>query len=134
MGRETIGGSPKGPGGLMLPFSKATRAGELVFVSGQMGFGPDGILVAGGIEPETRQTLENIKAVLAQAGCSLDDVVKCTAWLDDPRDFAPFNKVYAEYFGDDPPARSTVRSQLVLNARVEVEAIAYKPSAKGVRS
>ncbi|NIR29357.1 MAG: RidA family protein [Gammaproteobacteria bacterium] len=127
MSRETIGGSPKGPGGLVLPFSKAVRAGDFIFVSGQMGFGPDGTLAAGGIEPETRQALENIKAVLSQAECTLDDVVKCTAWLDDPRDFAPFNKIYGEYFGDDPPARSTVHSQLVLDAKVEVEAIAYKP-------
>jgi enamine deaminase RidA (YjgF/YER057c/UK114 family) len=54
-------------------------------------------------------------------------VVKCTCWIDDPRDFGRFNAVYREYFGDDPPARSTVRSQLVLDGKLEVEAIAYKP-------
>ncbi|MFQ5973711.1 MAG: RidA family protein, partial [Alphaproteobacteria bacterium] len=92
-----------------------------------VGFDAENKLVSGGIAAETRQVMENIKAVLNQAGCGLDDVVKCTVWLDDPRDFGIFNRVYAEYFGDDPPSRSTVRSQLMIDAKVEVEAIAYKP-------
>lgn len=122
MPRQTIGGQIPG-----LPFSKAVRAGDFVYVSGSVGFDANNKLVTGGIEPETRQVMENIKSVLAEAGCTLDDVVKCTAWLDDPRDFGFFNKVFREYFGDSPPARSTVRSELMIDAKVEIEAIAYKP-------
>jgi 2-iminobutanoate/2-iminopropanoate deaminase len=99
-----------------------------VFVSGQMAIDANGQLVEGGIEVQTRQVMDNIKAILAEAGCTMTDVVKCTCWIDDPRDFGRFNAVYREYFGDDPPARSTVRSQLVLDGKLEVEAIAYKPS------
>ena len=122
MPRETIGGRIPG-----LPFSKAVRAGDFVYVSGSVGFDANTKLVTGGIEPETRQVMENIKSVLAEAGCTLDDVVKCGVWLDDPRDFGIFNRVFAEYFGDDPPARSTVRSELMIDAKVEVDVIAYKP-------
>lgn len=122
MPRQTIGGTLPG-----LPFSKAVRAGDFVFVSGTIGFDAEGRLATGGIAGETRQVLENIKSVLEQAGCGMDDVVKCTCWLDDPRDFGGFNRVYAAFFGDDPPSRSTVRSQLVIDAKVEIEAIAYKP-------
>jgi enamine deaminase RidA (YjgF/YER057c/UK114 family) len=64
---------------------------------------------------------------MIEAGCTLDDVVKCSVWLDDPRDFGIFNRVFAEYFGNHPPARSAVRSQLMIDAKVEIDAIAYKP-------
>jgi reactive intermediate/imine deaminase len=120
--RETIGGRIPG-----LPFSKAVRVGDFVYVSGSVGFDANNKLVTGGIEPETRQVMENIKSVLAEAGCTLDDVVKCSVWLDDPRDFGIFNRVFAEYFGDDAPARSTVRSELMIDAKIEIDAIAYKP-------
>lgn len=112
---------------LPFPFAKAVRAGDFVFVSGQLPFGPDGALVQGDIETQTRVTLENIKATLEETGCTLADVVKNTIWLEDPRDFAGFNKVYAEFFGDDPPARATVRADLMLDARIEIESLAYKP-------
>ena len=92
-----------------------------------MAIDASGQLVDGGIEVQTRQVMDNIKAILAEAGCTMADVVKCTCWIDDPRDFGRFNAVYREYFGDDPPARSTVRSQLVLDGKLEVEAIAYTP-------
>ena len=84
-------------------------------------------LVEGDITAQTRQVMENIKSVLAEAGCTLDDVVKCSVWLDDPRDFGIFNRVFAEYFGDDAPTRSTVRSELMIDAKIEIDAIAYKP-------
>ena len=127
MGKQVIGGATILPGGARLPFSKAIRAGDFVFVSGQVPFGPDGKVVQGGIEVQTRQVMENIKAILADAGCTMDDIVKCTAWLGDPRDFALFNQVYGSYFDDAPPARSCVASMLMIDAKVEVEAIAYKP-------
>lgn len=108
-----------------LPLSTAHRAGDFVFVSGQVGFGPDGKLVAGGIEAETRQTLANIAAALALAGATLADVVKVTVWLADLDDFPAFNAIYRPHFPQSPPARSTVQAGLMLNARVEIEAVAF---------
>ncbi len=122
MSNTAIGGmSPHG-----LPFSKAYRAGNFVYVSGQVAFDEAGKLVEGGIEPQTRQVMRNIEAVLAEAGCTLDDVVKTTVWLQDVRDFALFNKVYGEFFPGDAPARSTVHAELMIDAKIEVEAIAHK--------
>ena len=77
------------------------------------------------------KTIERLKVVLAEAGCTLADVVKATVWLDDPRDFGPFNDVFRKHFGDAPPARSTLVSQLVLDGKVEIELVAYKPLAGG---
>jgi len=128
MSKQSIGGQLVGPGGAQLPFSKAMRAGDFVFVSGQMASDAKGELSAAAIEAQTRQVLDNIQAILAEAGCSLDDVVKCTCWIDDPRDFARFNVVFAEYFPNEPPARSTVVAKLVQDAKLEIEAIAYKPA------
>lgn len=115
------------PSPLPYPFAKAVRAGDFVFVSGQLPFGPDGVMVHGPIEVQTRQVLENIKATLEETGCTLADVVKNTIWLEEERDFGGFNKVYAEYFAENPPARATVGSKLMLDAKIEIEALAYKP-------
>ena len=127
MGKQVIGGA-FAAAGMKLPFSKAIRAGDLVFVSGQMAIDASGRLVEGGVEAEARQIFANIKAILAEAGCTMADVVKCTCWIDDPRDFTRFNAVFAETFPTEPPARSTVVSKLVLAGKLEVEAIAYKPA------
>lgn len=109
-----------------LPFSAAVRAGDLLFLSGQIGNVPGTRQLADtGIAGQTRQTFENIKTVLAAAGSSLDRVVKCTVFLTDMRDYAAMNAAYAAYFPKDPPARSTVAgSGLALGARVEIECIA----------
>jgi reactive intermediate/imine deaminase len=112
--------------GMQLPFSKAIRAGDFVFVSGQMATDAGGRLIDGGIEAQTRQVMENIQAILAEAGCTMADVVKCTCWIDDPRDFTRFNAAYGQCFEGPPPARSTVVSRLVLDGKLEVEAIAYR--------
>ena len=109
------------------PYTPVVRAGDFVFVSGQVPVGADGKVVAGGVAAETRQVLENVKACLAMAGCGLEDVVKTTVWLRDRDDFAAFNPVYAEYFPQNPPARSTAESRLMIDIAVEIEAIAYKP-------
>jgi 2-iminobutanoate/2-iminopropanoate deaminase len=91
MGKQAIGGQFTIGNGAKLQFSRAMRAGDLVFVSGQMATDPSGRIIEGGIEAQTRQVLENIKAILAEAGCTLADLVKCTCWIDDARDFARFN-------------------------------------------
>jgi 2-iminobutanoate/2-iminopropanoate deaminase len=110
------------------PFSSAVRAGDFVFLSGQIGSEVvDGApkLVAGGIEPETRQTLENIKAILAKAGSSLDKVVKCSVMIADMAEWPKMNTVYATYFPGSKPARSAWGANgLALGARVEIECIA----------
>ena len=109
-----------------LPFSIGVRVGKLLFLSGQIGNKPGTRELADtGITGQTRQTLENIKAVLAYAGSSLERVVKCTVFLSNMADYQAMNEVYATYFPKDPPARSTVAgSGLALGARVEIECIA----------
>ncbi len=121
-------GAPKaGAGGQALPFSPAIRAGDFVYVSGQVAHDANGELVGGGIIAQTRQTVENLRRVLAGAGCTLEDVVKCNVWLSDARDFWSFNRVYAGYFPNVPPARSTVQSPLMVDAKIEIDCVAYKP-------
>ena len=115
------------PGSLPgLPFSSAVRVGNVLYLSGQIGNTPGTRELADtGIAGQTRQTLENIKAVLAHAGSSLARVFKCTVFLSDIGDYAAMNAVYAPYFPKDPPARSTVAgSGLALGARVEIECMA----------
>jgi reactive intermediate/imine deaminase len=126
---ESVEAESRGQANTPLPFSPAVRAGDFVFVSGQVGFDADACIVPGGIEAETRQALKNIADILTRAGCTLKDVVKCTVWLDDARDFSAFNKVYAEHFPGMKPARSTVESRLVIDAKIEIEAVAYRPLA-----
>jgi len=118
-------GSFRGPGDRTMPFSKATRAGEFVFASGQIPVGADGEVVSGGIIEHTEQTMQNLIAALRLAGAELGQVVKCTVWLEDARDFASFNKVFLKYFGDHMPARSCVESRLMVAGKVEIDAIAY---------
>lgn len=111
-----------------VPLSPAVRAGDFVFVSGQVPVGDDGKVVEGGVAAETRQVLQNMEKVLAMAGCTLSDVVKTTVWLRDRADFAEFNAAYAEFFPDSTPARSTAESRLMIDIAVEIEAMAYKPA------
>jgi reactive intermediate/imine deaminase len=126
-GKIPIGAPKPGAGGMALPFTPAIRAGDFVYVSGQVGFDANNEIVAGGIVAQVRQTIENMRRILDQAGCSLEDVVKVNVWLDDARDFASFNRVYASYFKNVPPARSTVQSPLTIDAKIEIDCVAYKP-------
>ena len=126
MAKQIIGGEVV-VGGNRIPLSKAIRAGDYVYLSGQVPLRGDGSVETGSIEEQTRVVMENIKEILGEAGCELSDVIKATAWLGDRADFAGFNKVYAEYFSDAPPARSTVESRLMIDIRVEVEVTAYRP-------
>jgi 2-iminobutanoate/2-iminopropanoate deaminase len=110
---------------LGLPFSSAVRVGNTLYLSGNLGNVPgSNDLVTGGIREETRQTMENMKAVLEQFGSSMDRVVKCTVFLADIGEWGAMNEVYRAYFSK-PPARSALgASGLALNARVEIECIA----------
>ena len=112
-----------------VPLSPAVRAGDFVFVSGQVPVDAQGAIVPGGVRAETEQVMKNIEAALALAGCSLSDVVKTTVWLKHAEDFAEFNAAYAAFFPENPPARSTAESRLMIDIRVEIEAIAYKPQS-----
>jgi reactive intermediate/imine deaminase len=115
--------APVAPGQAPLPFSSAVRVGELLFLSGQIGTDSTGRLVPGGIEAETRQTLDNIRGALTRAGASMDQVVKCTAMLADMAEWDRMNRVYVTYFQPDRlPARSAFgTSGLARGARVELE-------------
>jgi 2-iminobutanoate/2-iminopropanoate deaminase len=124
MQRSTVATSnaPKAIG----PYSQAIKAGELLFCSGQIPLDPaTGEMIEGDIPTLTRQVLRNLQAVLEAAGSSLDKVVKTTVFLADMGDFAAMNAAYAEFFTNDPPARSAVQAaRLPKGARVEIEAIA----------
>lgn len=126
MGKQVIGGAMM-VGGNRIPLSKAVRAGDFVFLSGQVPLREDGSVETGPIEAQTRVVMENVRTLLGEAGCTLSDVVKATVWLADREDFAAFNRVYAEYFPVDPPTRSTVESRLMIDIRVEIEVAAWRP-------
>ena len=110
-----------------VPLSPAMRAGDFVFVSGQVPTDADGRVVPGDVREQTRQVLENLSGALALADCTLADVIKTTVWLRDAEDFAAFNEVYGQAFADAPPTRTTVQSRLMIDIALEIEAIAYKP-------
>ena len=111
------------------PYSQGILSGSLLFTSGQIPLDPAaGSLVSGGIQSETKQVMENLKAVLEAGGAGLKDVVKTTVYMTDLSEFAQMNEVYGIYFSGEPPARSTVGvASLPRGARVEIEAVAVVP-------
>ena len=110
------------------PYSQAVDAGDFVFIAGQIPvYPPEGKIVEPGVAGQTRQVIENLKAILAAAGLGLEDVVKTTVFLASMDEFREMNQIYGEYFKNEPPARATVEvSALPLGARVEIEAIARR--------
>lgn len=126
--KQVIGG-PLVIGERTLSLSRAIRAGDFVFLTGQVPFKDGQVMTTGSVEEQTRAVLDDIKATLAEAGCALSDVVKAMVWLRDRADFPGFNTVYGEYFPKEPPTRSAVVSDLLVDVRVEVEVVAYKPVA-----
>ena len=111
-----------------LPFSESVRVNELLFISGQVGTDESGALVDGGIEPESRQVMDNIKQIIDRRGLTMSDVVKCTVFLADVSQWGDFNQVYTTYFSKPYPARSALGANgLALGAALEVECIAAYP-------
>ncbi len=112
------------------PYSQAIRYGDFVYVAGEKGISPEtGKIVDGGIAAETRQTLDNVKAILEEAGLVMNDAVRSVVYMTDLSDFAMMNEIYAEYFTVDPPGRTTVEvTSLPAGAHVEIEITAARQS------
>ncbi|CAN5230869.1 RidA family protein [soil metagenome] len=113
-----------------LPFHPGVRAGDFIFVSGQVAKDANGNMIEGTIEAETKATIESIARVLAADNATLDDVVKVTTFLADVRDFGRYNKVFGEHFKNAGLARTTVEARAVINTKIEMDAVAYVPQAR----
>ncbi len=124
--KQVIGG-PLEIGGRVLSLSKAIRAGDFVFITGQVPMRDGKPMTDGNIEEQTRACLDALGDILAEAGCELGDVVKSMVWLKSRDDFPGFNAVYSEYFPNEPPTRSALVSDFLIDILVEIECIAYKP-------
>lgn len=120
------GAGERGAGGQPLPFARAVEADGWLHVSGQVAM-ENGEIIDGGIVAQTHKTMQNLIAILNEAGYGLEHVVRAGVWLDDPRDFWSFNKVFAEYFAGNAPARACVQSSMMVDCKVEIDCIAYKP-------
>ena len=125
--KKQVIGKPLVINGRQLSLSRAIRAGDFVFLTGQIPFKDGNPMTDGTIEDQTHAVLNEIKNTLAEANCQFSDVVKTMVWLTDRADFPGFNTVYAEYFPDDPPTRSAVVNDLLVDVRIEIEVTAYKP-------
>jgi reactive intermediate/imine deaminase len=124
--KQVIGG-PLVINGRELSLSKAVRAGDFVFLTGQIPMRNGSPMTDGTIEDQTRACIESIRDTLQGAGCELSDVVKSMVWLKNRDDFPGFNEVYAEYFPDEPPTRSAVVCDFLIDILVEIECVAYRP-------
>ncbi len=124
--KQVIGG-PLEVGGRILSLSKAIRAGDFVFITGQVPMRDGKPMTDGNIEDQTRACLDGLKGILDEAGCELVDVVKSMVWLKRREDFPGFNEVYAEYFPSEPPTRSALVSDFLIDILVEIECVAYRP-------
>ena len=112
------------------PYSQAIVHQGVIYCSGQIPLDPaSGQMIEGDVAAQTERVLENLKAVLEASGSSLTNVLKTTVFLKNMSDFPKMNEVYAKYFGEVPPARSTVESRLMIDAKVEIDVTAYKPKA-----
>jgi reactive intermediate/imine deaminase len=118
----------KGAGDQPLPFARAVEANGWLYVSGQVPM-INGEVTDGNITAQSHQAIRNLLKILQEAGYAPEHVVRCGVWLDDPRDFPSFNKVFREYFGEHPPARACVVSSMVIDCKVEIDCVAYKRPA-----
>ena len=124
--KQVIGG-PLEIGGRVLSLSRAIRAGDFVFITGQVPMRDGAPMTDGSIEAQTRACLDSLGEILREADCDYGDVVKSMVWLKSREDFPGFNSVYAEYFPSEPPTRSALVSDFLIDIRVEIECVAYKP-------
>ena len=127
MSKKQVIGGPLEIGGRVLSLSKAIRAGDFVFITGQVPMRDGKPMTDGIIEDQTRACLDSLREILNEADCDLSDVVKSMVWLKTRDDFPGFNAVYAEYFPEEPPTRSALVSDFLIDILVEIECIAYKP-------
>ena len=127
--KKTIIGKPLIINGRQLSLSCAVRAGDFVFLTGQVPMQDGQVMTNGSIEEQTRACLDSIHETLIEAGCSLQDIVKSMVWLKSREDFPGFDSVYAEYFPEGPPARSALVSDFLVDIRVEIECVAYHPQS-----
>ncbi|MBL6917639.1 MAG: RidA family protein [Gammaproteobacteria bacterium] len=120
-------GEPLVINGRQLSLSRAVRAGDFVFMTGQVPMENGAVMTTGSIEDQTRACLERISETLSEAGCQLSDVVKSMVWIKSREDFPGFDSVYAEFFPQGPPARSALVSDFLVDILVEIECIAFHP-------
>ncbi len=127
MSHKQVIGGPLEIDGRVLSLSRAIRAGDFVFVTGQVPLRDGKPMTGADIETQTRACLDGLREILVEAGCELGDVVKSMVWLKRREDFAGFNAVYAEYFPQEPPTRSAIVSDFLIDILVEIECVAYRP-------
>tara|TARA_B100001175_G_C19037012_1_gene415399 strand:+ start:182 stop:568 length:387 start_codon:yes stop_codon:yes gene_type:complete len=120
-------GEPIMINGRKLSLSRAVRAGDYIFCTGQVPMKDGKVMTSGTIEEQTTAVIKDIEKTLSLAECTLNDVVKSMVWLSNKNDFPGFNEVYSQYFKNNPPARSAVLNELLVDVKIEIEVIAYKP-------
>ena len=127
MSKKIVIGDPVVIGGRTLSLSRAIRAGDFVFLTGQIPFKNGEVMTTGTIEEQTEAVLQDIQKTLSEANCEFKDVVKAMVWLSKREFFPGFNEVFSRYFPEDPPARSAVINELLVDVKVEIEVIAFSP-------
>ena len=127
MNKKITLGEPLIINGRKLSLSRAVRAGDYIFCTGQVPMKDGKVMTFGSIEEQTTAVIKDIEKTLSLADSKLEDVVKSMVWLSNKNDFPGFNEVYSQYFKTDPPARSAVVNELLVDVKVEIEVIAYKP-------
>ena len=127
MTKKIVLGDPIIINGRKLSLSRAIKAGDYIFCTGQVPMKDGEVMIYGSIEEQTIAVIQDIEKTLSLADCTLNDVVKSMVWLSNKNDFPGFNEVYSRYFKSDPPARSAVVNELLVDVKVEIEVIAYKP-------
>ena len=120
-------GEPIMINGRKLSLSRAVRAGDYIFCTGQVPMKDGKVMTSGTIKEQTTAVIKDIEKTLSLAECTLNDVVKSMVWLSNKNDFPGFNEVYSQYFKNNPPARSAVLNELLVDVKIEIEVIAYKP-------
>ena len=127
MTKKKVLGDPIIIDGRKLSLSRAVKAGDYIFCTGQVPMKDGKVMITGTIEEQTIAVIQDIEKTLSLADCTLNDIVKSMVWLSNKNDFPGFNEVYSRYFQIDPPARSAVVNELLVDVKVEIEVIAYKP-------